>query len=124
MINVLAAALSIIPKQRITYKKWLGLRPNNIGLLVNTYSDPVTVTGSIQPASADTYYKLGIANTADIYICALHANTVSVAEMQSDDIIIGSDGKVYNIFKSDRWSDYPYQDWNHILLRRAKIYDK
>lgn len=124
MMNVLSAALSIIPKQQITYKKWLGLKPNNIGLLVNTYSDPVTVYGSIQPASADTYYKLGIANTADIYICALHANTVSVAEMQSDDIIIGADSKVYNIFKSDRWSDYPYQDWNHILLRRAKIYDK
>lgn len=124
MINVLAAALKLIPTQQITYKKWLGLQTNNIGIQVNTYSDPVVVPGSIQPAGADTYYKLGIANTADIYTCALRGDALSVSDMQSNDIIIGADGQVYNIFKSDRWFNYPDQDWNHILLRRAKSYDK
>lgn len=122
MINVLKAALRAIPTQKITYKKFIGVRPNRIGLMVNTYADPVTVDGSIQPASADTLYKLGIANTGDIFVCVLQGDAVSVAEVQSNDLIINTAGEVFNIFKSDRWYDYPDQNWNRILLRRAKNY--
>lgn len=122
MINVLSAALKAIPKQQITYKKFLRVAPNRLGLMVNVYGDPITVAGSIQPASADTLYKLGIANTGDIYVCFLHGDAVSVAEMQSNDLIINKDGEVFNIFKSDRWYDYPNQDWNRVFLRRAKNY--
>lgn len=122
MINVLKAALRVIPTQKITYKKFIGVRPNRIGLMVNTYADPVTVDGSIQPASADTLYKLGIANTGDIFVCVLQGDAVSVAEVQSNDLIINTAGEVFNIFKSDRWYDYPDQNWNRILLRRAKNY--
>ena len=49
-------------------------------------------------------------------------DAVSVAEMQSNDIIINSAGEVFNIFRSDRWYDYPDQNWNKVLLRRAKNY--
>lgn len=121
MINVLATALKVIPKQKITYKKFKKVEPNSIGMMVNTYYDPVTVDGSIQPASADTLYKLGIANTGDIYTCFLHGDTVSIAEIQSNDLILRGN-EVFNIFKSDRWYDYPGQDWNRIFLRRAKNY--
>ena len=122
MINVLSAALKAIPKQQITYKKFIRVAPNRLGLMVNVYGDPITVAGSIQPASADTLYKLGIANTGDIYVCFLHGDAVSVAEIQSNDLIINKDGEVFNIFKSDRWYDYPNQDWNRVFLRRAKNY--
>ena len=121
MINVLSAALKVIPKQKITYKKFKRVEPNRIGILVNTYYDPVTVDGSIQPASADTLYKLGIANTGDIYTCFLHGDAVSIADIQSNDLIIRGN-EVFNIFKSDRWYDYPGQDWNRVFLRRAKNY--
>ena len=122
MINVLATALKLIPKQKITYKKFLRVAPNRIGLMVNVYDTPITVDGSIQPASADTLYKLGIANTGDIYVCFLHGDAVSVAEMQSNDLIVNSAGEIFNIFKSDRWYDYPDQNWNRVFLRRAKNY--
>ena len=122
MINVLKAALRAIPTQKITYRKFVGVRPNCIGTMVNTYADPVTVDGSIQPASADTLYKLGIANTGDIFVCVLQGDAVSVAEVQSNDLIINTAGEVFNIFKSDRWYDYPDQNWNRVLLRRAKNY--
>lgn len=123
MINVLRAALRVIPTQQITYKKFLKVEPNGIGLMVNVYAAPVTVNGSIQPASADTLYKLGIANTGDIYVCVLEGDAVSVAELQSNDLIINKAGETFNIFKSDRWYDYPDQNWNRILVRRAKNYD-
>lgn len=122
MINVLSAALNAIPKQRIKYKKYKGVLPNAIGLMVNTYYAPVEVDASIQPASADTLYKLGIANTGDVYVCFLHGDAVSVAEIQSNDLIINQAGETFNIFKSDRWYDYPGQDWNRVFLRRAKNY--
>lgn len=122
MINVLAAALQVIPTQKITYKKWLSNLPNHVGMLIPQYADPITVDGSIQPASDDTLYKLGIANTGDIYICYLRGNAVSIADLQSNDVIIGANGEEYNIFRSDKWSGYPGQDWNRIFIRRAKKY--
>lgn len=122
MINVLKTALKIIPKQTITYRKFIRRAPNKLGILVNTYDEPISVNGSIQPADADTLYKLGIANTGDIFICYLHSDVVSIANIESNDIIINARGDVFNIFRSDRWYDYPSQDWNRIFLRRAKDY--
>lgn len=122
MFNVLARALNIIPKQHVTYKKFLHVSVNRIGNQVNVYADPVTVEGSIQPTDQDTLYKLGIANTGDIYTVYLRGSAVSIAQIQSNDLIIGSNGQVYNIFRSDIWYDYPNQDWNRVLVKRAKRY--
>ena len=122
MINVLKRALNIIPKQKVTYKKFLRVSVNTIGNQVNVYDTPVTVEGSIQPTDQDTLYKLGIANTGDIYTVFLRGNAVSIAQIQSNDLIIGANGQVYNIFRADIWEDYPNQDWNRILVKRAKNY--
>ena len=122
MINVLKRALNIIPKQWVTYKKFKSVSVNAIGNQVNTYENPITVEGSIQPTDQDTLYKLGVANTGDIYTVFLRGNAVSIAQIQSNDLIIGSNGAVYNIFRADTWEDYPDQDWNRILVKRAKHY--
>lgn len=122
MINVLRSALRLIPKQHITYKKFVRVSSNNLGNQINVYEEPITVIGSIQPADNDTLYKLGIANTGDYFICYIHGNALSIAQLQSNDVIIGSDGQVYNIFQSEMWYDYPDQDWNKIIIRRAKNY--
>lgn len=122
MINVLQAALSILPRQKLTYKKFLGRTSSEIGLLVNQYSDPIQVTGSIQPADADTLYRLGIANTGDIWSCWLFGDILSASQLKSNDVIIGEDGQEYNVFKSDDWNSYPNQNWNWVFIRRAKKY--
>lgn len=122
MMNVLARALNIIPRQKVTYKKFKKVTVNGIGNQVNEYEAPVVVEGSIQPTDQDTLYKLGIANTGDIYTVFLRADTVSISQIQSNDIIVGSNGVVYNIFRSDNWYDYPDQDWNRVLVKRAKKY--
>lgn len=122
MMNVLKRALNRIPKQQVTYKKFKAVTVDTIGNQVNTYESPVTVEGSIQPTDQDTLYKLGIANTGDIYTVYLRGSAVSIAQIQSNDLIIGSDGQVYNIFRADIWFDYPDQDWNRVLVKRAKNY--
>lgn len=122
MMNVLKRALRIIPKQYVTYKKFKKVTVNSIGNQVNEYYTEITVEGSIQPTDQDTLYKLGIANTGDIYTVFLRGDAVSIAKVQSNDIIVGSDGQVYNIFRADIWNNYPDQDWNRILVKRAKNY--
>ena len=122
MMNVLARALKIIPKQKVTYKKFKSVSVNSIGNQVNVYETPITVEGSIQPTDQDTLYKLGIANTGDIYTVFLRGSAVSIAQIQSNDVIVGSNGQVYNIFRADIWKDFPDQDWNRILVKRAKKY--
>lgn len=122
MMNVLKRALNRIPKQMVTYKKFKKVVVNAIGVQVNTYELPITVEGSIQPTDQDTLYKLGVANTGDIYTVYLRGNAVSIAQIQSNDLIIGSNGVVYNIFRADIWEDYPDQDWNRVLVKRAKKY--
>ena len=122
MMNVLKKALNIIPKQYVTYKKFKSVVVNSIGNQVNTYEAPITVEGSIQPTDQDTLYKLGIANTGDIHSVYLRGNAISIAQIQSNDLIIGSNGAVYNIFRADNWDIYPDQDWNLVLVKRAKNY--
>jgi len=124
MFNVLKSALNIIPKQVIYYRKFLGRKPNSIGNMVNTYGDKVAIIGSIQHAERSLLYKMGIANTEDVYTVWLHTNAQGVSEIESADQIIGPDGSVYNVIDTDVWYDYPAQDWNKILVRRAKKYDK
>ena len=122
MMNVLKRALNVIPKQQVTYKKFKKVVVNILGQQVNTYELPITVEGSIQPTDQDTLYKLGIANTGDIYTVFLRGNAVSIAQIQSNDLIIGADGTVYNIVRADIWEYYPDQDWNRVLVKRAKKY--
>lgn len=121
-MNVLKRALNVIPKQQVTYKKFKKVVVNILGQQVNTYETSVTVEGSIQPTDQDTLYKLGIANTGDIYTVFLRGNAVSIAQIQSNDLIIGADGTVYNIVRADIWEYYPDQDWNRVLVKRAKKY--
>ncbi|MEE1227269.1 MAG: hypothetical protein UHM08_09230 [Bacteroidales bacterium] len=124
MFNVLKSALNIIPKQTIYYRKFISRTPNEIGNMVNTYGDKIAVIGSIQHAERSLLYKMGIANTEDVYVCYIHVNALGVAEIASNDQIIDKKGEIYNVIDSDVWYDYPVQDWNKVLVRRAKHYDK
>ena len=123
MFNVLKSALNIIPKQTIYYRKFISRQPNSIGNMVNTYGQKIAVTGSIQHAERNLLYKMGIANTEDVYVAYIHVNALGVAEIASNDQII-SHGQIYNVIDADIWYDYPMQDWNKVLVRRVKNYDK
>lgn len=123
MFNVLKSALNIIPKQVIYYRKFISRKPNAIGNMVNTYGQKIPVIGSIQHAERSLLYKMGIANTEDVYEAWLHINALGVSEIASNDQIIGPHGEIYNVIDTDVWYDYPEQDWNKILVRRAKKYE-
>lgn len=123
MFNLLKSALNVIPKQTVYYRKFISRTPNELGNMVNQYSAKKTTTGSIQPVGRDTLYKLGIADTGDIYVVYLHGNVVGQNKLESNDQIIDAKGNVYNIFRTDVWFDYPAQDWNKLLVRRVKNYD-
>lgn len=123
MFNVLKSALNIIPRQAIYIRKFIGRTPNDIGIMVNTYGERIKVIGSIQHAERSLIYKMGIANTEDVYVAWIHINAVGVSEIASNDQIISSSGEIFNVIDTDVWYDYPVQDWNKVLVRRAKTYD-
>lgn len=123
MFNLLKSALKIIPKQTVYYRKFISRTPNALGNMVNRYGNKKATVGSIQPVGRDVLYKLGIADTGDVYVVYLHGNIVGTNKLESNDQIIDAKGNIYNIFRSDVWFDYPQQDWNKILVRRVKKYD-
>lgn len=123
MFNLLKSALKIIPKQKVIYRPFISRTANTLGNMVNTYGTEVVIEASVQPAGANLLYKMGIADTGDLYVVYLHANAVGISKMGSNDQIKDSKGNVYNIIKTDEWFDYPDQDWNKILVRRVKSYD-
>ena len=123
MFNLLKSALKIIPKQTVYYRKFISRTPNALGNMVNKYGNKKATIGSIQPAGRDVLYKLGIADTGDVYVVYLHGNIVGTNKLESNDQIIDAKGNIYNIFRTDVWFDYPQQDWNKILVRRVKKYD-
>ncbi len=120
--NVLAQALSVIPRQTIRYKKFIKNIPNDVGNLVPQYAPEKITEGSLQPAGAQLLWKLGIANVPDLYVCYLRADVVSEVDATSNDIITDANGNVFNIFRTDRWFQYPCQDWNKIIVQRKKNY--
>ena len=123
MFNLLKSALKIIPKQQVSYRNFISRSPNALGNMVNTYSEYKTVEGSIQPAGVTLLYKLGIADTGDLYTVYLRADVCGIDKLKSNDQIKDSQGNVYNIIRTDVWFDYPNQDWNKLLVRRVKNYD-
>lgn len=122
MFNVLKSALKIIPKQTIKYRKYVSRTVNTLGDYVNTYGSEKTIEGSIQPAAVSLLYRLGIADTGDLYTVWVRDDVVGTNKMSSNDQIIDSKGNYYNIIRTDVWFDYPNQDWNCILVRRMKDY--
>lgn len=123
MFNLLKSALNIIPKQTVYYRKFIKRTPNALGNMVNQYGAKKSTTGSIQPVGRDTLYKLGIADTGDIYVVYLRADVVGQDKLESNDQILDAKGNIYNIFRTDHWFEYPNQDWNKLLVRRVKNYD-
>lgn len=122
MPNVLSNALKILPSQDITYKKFTNNIVNEVGNQVPQYAEPIIAKGSLQPAGASLLWKLGLADIPDLWVCYIRANVISESDASSGDLIIDSNGRVFNIFRTDNWFQYPNQDWNKLLIQRKKNY--
>lgn len=57
--NLLAMALSIMGTQDVQYYAFASRSVNTIGYEVNTYDEPVTITGSLQALPLNEYEKFG-----------------------------------------------------------------
>ena len=53
--NLLNTALSIIPKQKFLYKKYISTRINDIGIKEDLYDVPIEVEGSVQAVQKSMY---------------------------------------------------------------------
>lgn len=58
--NLLNTALSIIPKQKFLYKKYISTRINDIGIKEDLYDVPIEVEGSVQAVQKSMYQQFGL----------------------------------------------------------------
>lgn len=109
--NLQALASAVIPQQVVLHHRYAGNVTNNMGYKVPIYDDPVEITGSFQPMTAQDAAKLGLSFrqvNATLYTSAPIA--LAGEGTQPDRIEYG--GKLYDVigitdFKAqDGWSQY------------------
>lgn len=58
--NLLNRALTIIPKQKFLYIKFIDTRVNDIGIKQDFYDRPIEAVGSVQAIQTSMYEKMGL----------------------------------------------------------------
>src|SRR5574344_769176 len=109
--NLQALASAAIPQQVVLHHRFIGNVTNDMGYKVSTYADPVEITGSFQPMSAQDAARLGLSFrqvNATLYTSAPIALTGEGAQPDR----IEYSGKLYDVigvtdFKvQDGWAQY------------------
>lgn len=111
--NLLNAALSAIPTQKVFLKKAIGTTTSDDGYIVTEYAEPIEILGSMQAVQEIDIQSLGL--TMNKRIMRLHTKEKingAVENMASDLIIY--DDKVYQVITPTNWQ--PQDGWNRIYL--------
>lgn len=58
--NLLNTALSVIPKQKFIYMKYIDTRVNDLGIKEDFYDKPIEAEGSVQAIQQNMYQQFGL----------------------------------------------------------------
>lgn len=111
--NLQALAATAVPQQQLKLIKFTGNVTNDAGYDVPSYADPVDITGSIQPMSADTAARLGLDFRETRAVLYTSADIALAKEgTQPDRVEYG--GKLYDAVSITDWRHQ--DDWAHFML--------
>lgn len=102
--NLLAAALKVISPQGFVLHRYQATVTNGIGFDVHTFSAPVTVSGSVQPASNKTYKELGLDWKKKHIQIWTTENIISLSRDRPNDQV-EFNGSRYDIVERTPWED-------------------
>ena len=88
MINLLAAALTLIPPVSVQWYKATGRTRNALGNWIVTYAAPVTLRGSFQPLEKAKYEALGLDMNKHYFVLYASADLIAVERGTSGDYIV------------------------------------
>lgn len=100
--NLLNVALGAVGSQPVEWSAFTGMTTNAAGVRVATWADPVTVRGSIQPASETLLQQLGLDRTKEyVTFYASQSFTRPDRDMAGDKLTYA--GKTYQVQSPTRW---------------------
>ena len=115
--NLLNAALRIIPKQRIVWRKFAGFDIDEQGLKINRYAEGVELTGSVQAVDRNIYDQLGLDQEKEYLAVYAPADIKGVAGQDAPDIVEFGGG-VYKVVRNYPW--YFYDGWSGVVVVKAE----
>lgn len=117
MNNLLNAALSIIPRVEFQLKKYESKSENDIGNVVATFSDSVTIYGCVQAVENSAYQSLGLEFGKNYIEVWAETEMLGLDKQDFGDRIIYN-GSTYNVVKSTDWMNY--NSWTSVVAVEDK----
>ncbi len=119
-INILGQVQSVIGKQSYKIIKYLGRTRNENGYYISEFSDPINMSGSVQPVSSSVYKDLGL-DFKKAYIKIYDTELISslTRETNSDQIIWN--GYLWELAESTSWTIQ--SGWNFVLCVKTGKYE-
>jgi hypothetical protein len=108
MMNLLQAALSVIPPSTVIWIRATGRTQNALGQWVTTYAAPVDLRGSFQPLEKAKYEALGLDMNKHYRVFYVSQPVAPVDRGTSGDRLI-HDGRLYQVEDEADW--YSYNGW-------------
>lgn len=115
--NLLNAALRIIPKQQIIWRKFAGFEVDEQGLKINRYAEGVELTGSVQAVDRNIYDQLGLDQEKEYLTVYAPADIKGVSGQNAPDIIEFG-GAAYKVVRNYPW--YFYNGWAGVVVIKAE----
>lgn len=115
--NLLNAALRIIPKQQIIWRKFAGFEVDEQGLKINRYAEGVELTGSVQAVDRNIYDQLGLDQEKEYLVVYAPADIKGVSGQNAPDIIEFG-GAAYKVVRNYPW--YFYNGWAGVVVIKAE----
>lgn len=110
--NLLNRSLKIIAKQTVTYYKALARSLNDIGQDATEYDEPVSISGSLQPAPRALYEQLGLDLQKSYYTFYTSNNVIDVGRDASGDQFVFNSQR-YQVESNNDW--YAQDGWKGVL---------
>jgi hypothetical protein len=117
MNNLLNLAMSIIPRVEFQVEKYAAKATNELGNVVATFSDAVTVQGCVQAVENSAYQDLGL-EFGKNYIEAWAEIAMLGLDKQDTADRITYNGATYNVVKSTDWLNY--NGWTSVIAVEDK----
>jgi len=117
MNNLLQMAMNIIPRVQFQHKAFVSQEPNDIGFVIPTYGDPVTVWGCVQAVENSAYTQLGLEFGKNYISVWGQIAMLGIDKQEVADQII-YDSKTFNVVKSTDWMNY--NGWTSVIAVEVK----
>lgn len=116
MMNILDAAMRLIPGGTIHYMKFTGCTVNEMGVDVPTYAKNIAV-GHIQPVPSKMYPRYGLTLGKEYKLLHIKAHVIGVDQQTSGDIVKWNN-RTYTVTNVSDW--FAYDGWTRLILTSEK----